>query len=481
MTSDFVEHQNLFIGGKWRRPHSTKRIRVVSANTERIIGSVPHANGTDVDTAVTAARAAFCDPSGWASHKPEDRAQVLRRFADALDRRASRIAPLVSDQSGMPIHLARESEAVWPGYLLRYYADLLDGEVGDQDEERAVSLLRRVPVGVVAAVVPWNSPIFMAVLKLAPALAAGCTVVLKPAPETVLDSVLLVEAALEAGLPDGALNVVWGERGTGAYLISHPEVDKVSFTGSTASGRWIGEVCGRLLRPVSMELSGKSAALVLEDADLDLVRLGDDLAAAFYGNSGQTCFLTARVLAPRRRYDEVVELVTTLARSIPVGNSLEPGMIVGPLVSARQRDRVEGYIAKGREEGARLVTGGGRPMGLQQGWFVEPTVFADVDNDSVIASEEILGPVVTITPHDGDEDAVRLANDSAYGLAATIWTGDIGRGLQVARKLETGSVGINGYYPDFTSPTTMIKASGVGLRFGPEALLSYWRYQAVYY
>jgi acyl-CoA reductase-like NAD-dependent aldehyde dehydrogenase len=337
-----------------------------------------------------------------------------------------------------------------------------------------------MPLGVVAAVVPWNFPNTMAALKYAPALAAGCTVVLKPSPETVLDAILVGEAALEAGLPPGVFNIVPGGRETGAYLVRHSGVDKVSFTGSTAAGRHIGEVCGRLLRPVTLELGGKSAAIVLDDADLDLSQVGMQLAPALFGNNGQTCFLTSRVLAPRSRYDAVVDTVANLARSLTVGNSLDPDTKVGPLVSSRQRDRVEGYIAMGREEGARLVVGGGRPEGQQTGWFVEPTVFADVDNSHAIAREEIFGPVVTVTPYGDDDDAVRLANDSEYGLAGTVWTTDRARGLTVARRIVTGSVGINHYQPDVHSPTTMIKSSGLGLKFGPEALASYQRYQSVY-
>ena len=271
-----------------------------------------------------------------------------------------------------------------------------------------------------------------------------------------------------------------GGREVGAYLVSHPQVDKVSFTGSTAAGRQIGEVCGRLLRPVTLELGGKSAALVLDDANLDLSSVGMHLAPALFGNNGQTCFVSSRVLAPRSRYDEVVDAVATLARSLRVGNSLDPATQVGPLVSARQRERVEGYIAKGRQEGARLVVGGGRPATQQTGWFVEPTVFADVDNAQTIAREEIFGPVVTVTSYTDEDDAVRLANDSEYGLAGTVWTTDPDRGLAVARRFVTGSVGINYYQPDLEAPTSMVKASGLGVKFGPEGLAAYQRFQSVY-
>jgi acyl-CoA reductase-like NAD-dependent aldehyde dehydrogenase len=482
--SDVIEHRTLLRAGEWTGPHSTGLIRVYSANTEQEIGSVPDADRDDVDAAVVAARGAFDDPHGWAHWEPAARAEALRRFATAIDDRAEAIARLVSDQNGMPIVLSTAGDSRRPGQLLRYYADLIsagpDSEEIRQSASGARTMVRRVPLGVVAVVVPWNFPNTMAAVKYAPALAAGCTVVLKPSPETVLDSGQLGEAALDAGLPNGVINIVPGGRETGASLVGHPAVDKVSFTGSTAAGRRIGEVCGRLLRPVTLELGGKSAAIVLDDADLDLGAVGPQLVPTLFGNNGQTCFLTSRVLAPRSRYDEVVETLATLAGSLTVGDSLDPATQVGPLVSRRQRDRVEGYIASGREQGARLVAGGGRPAGHSTGWFVEPTVFADVDNSHTIAREEIFGPVVTVTPYDHDDDAVRIANDSEYGLAGTVWTSDHARGVDVARRIVTGSVGINHYAPDVAAPTTMIKASGLGVKFGAEALSSYRRYQSLY-
>jgi acyl-CoA reductase-like NAD-dependent aldehyde dehydrogenase len=483
-TSDVIEHRMLLRAGEWAASHSKGLIHVFSANTQQEIGSVPDADRDDVDAAVVAARAAFDDPHGWAFWEPAARAEALRRFATAIDDRSEAIARLVSDQNGMPIFLSMEGDSRRPGQLLRYYAELIstgpDGEEVRQSASGARTMVRRVPLGVVAAVVPWNFPNTLAALKYAPALAAGCTVVLKPSPETVLDAVLLGDAALEAGLPAGVLNIVPGGREAGAYLVEHPDISKVSFTGSTSAGRHIGEVCGRLLRPVTLELGGKSAAIVLDDANLDPGAIGARLAPTLFGNNGQTCFLTSRVLAPRSRYDEVVDTLAALAASLTVGDSLDPATQVGPLVSRRQRDRVEGYIAAGKEEGARLVVGGGRPAGLNTGWFVEPTVFADVDNSHTIAREEIFGPVVTVTPYKDDDDAVRIANDSEYGLAGTVWTSDHARGVAVARRIATGSVGINHYAPDVQAPTTMIKASGLGVKFGAEALSTYRRYQSLY-
>jgi aldehyde dehydrogenase (NAD+) len=476
-----IEQHRLLLGGEWRKPHSSSRIQVFSANTERLIGSVPDSDAIDVDTAVHAARVAFDDPAGWSHWEPTARADAMRRLAEHIEETSAEIARRVSDQNGMPLFLSTAAEAHTPSEILRYFADLVCRQATGELRESSSggrTLVRRVPVGVVAAVAPWNFPNIMAALKYAPALAAGCTVVLKPSPETVLDAILVGEAALQAGMPPGVFNILPGGATTGSHLVAHTGVDKVSFTGSTATGRHIGEVCGRLLRPVTLELGGKSAAIILDDAELDLERI-TRLTHALFANNGQTCFLTSRVLAPRSRYDEVVGVIAALAESLTVGHSLDPATQVGPLVNRRQRDRVEGYIAKGVAEGARLVVGGGRPR-QRTGWFVEPTVFADVDNSHTIAREEIFGPVVTITPYGDDDDAVRIANDSEYGLAGTIWTESAQRGLVMARRLNTGTVGINDYVADFHSPTSMIKASGLGVKFGPESLLSYQRFQSVY-
>ena len=483
MGNDVADHRRLFINGGWESPSSSELITVDSANTGLPIGSVPDADSSDVASAVRAARAAFDDPSGWSHWPPTARAEVLRRLAAAIDKRSAKIAALVSDQNGMPIFLSTVSDSQLPGHTLRYYADLLAETATEEIRESSGggrTMVRVVPRGVLAAVVPWNFPNTLGSQKYAPALAAGCTVVLKPSPETVLDAVLVAEAAGEAGLPAGVVNIVPGGGETGAHLVAHPGVDMVSFTGSTRVGRQIGETCGRLLRPVNLELGGKSPAVVLDDADLDLGTLGQQLTSALFVNNGQTCFVSSRVLAPRSRYDEIVDTIADLARSLVVGPSLDDATEIGPLVSERQRARVEDYIATGKAQGARLVVGGGRPADQEAGWFVEPTVFADVDNSHVIAREEIFGPVVTITPYADDDDAVRIANDCDYGLAGTIWTTDAQRGADVARRIEAGTVGINHYMPDHNSPTSMIKASGVGVKYGRESLASFQRFQSIY-
>ncbi|MCT9114167.1 aldehyde dehydrogenase [Streptomyces mirabilis] len=440
---------HLFIGGRWVHTSGDRVINAVSASTGDHLGAVPDGSREDIDRAVGAAPAAFDAPAGWASWGTERRAAAMIRLADALDARKEATSDAVSAQNGMPITVARSFEGVVPSALLRYYA------------------------------MTWNFPQTIAFFKIAPALAAGCVLVLKPAPETVLDSVLLAEAIQEAGIPDGVINIVPGGRDTGAYLVSHPDIDKVSFTGSTRAGRQVAAACAELLRPVTLELGGKSAAVVLDDADL--AANSEQFFMASLLNNGQTCYASTRILASRSRYREVVEFCTAMARDAVVGDALDPDTQIGPLVSQRQRERVLGYIKTGLNEGARLTTGGGRPSGLDRGWFVEPTVFADVENSSTIAQEEIFGPVLTITSYDGEDEAVRLANESAYGLAGTVWTTDLDHGAQVARRFRTGTVGLNGYLPDLTSPYGGRKASGLGTELGPEGLHAYQQVQSIYH
>jgi aldehyde dehydrogenase (NAD+) len=476
-----IEYEQLYLGGSWVTPATPNRIPVRSADTEETVGAVPEGATADIDYAVAAARRAFDDPVGWAKWEPERRAGILERFAAALERRGDETARRVTVQNGMPLALAHRFEAAFPAILLRYFSGLVTDCA--QEETRpglfgGRSRVIREPVGVVAAVVPWNVPQAITFLKLAPALASGCTVVLKPAPETVLDALLMCEAAAEAGLPEGVLSVVPGGRELGAYLVTHPQVDKVSFTGSTGAGRAIAESCGRLLRPVTLELGGKSAAIVLDDADLQANI--ESFFAATLLNNGQICWLGTRILAPGSRYTEVVDTISGLAASLTVGDPLLPSTQVGPLVSSRQRDRVESYIAKGLSEGARLTAGGGRPKGLDRGWFVEPTVFADVDNADTIAQEEIFGPVLSVIPYASEREAVALANASDYGLGGSVWTADPERGEALARKVSSGTIGINGYVNDPAAPFGGIKNSGIGREMGPEGLHGYQVLKTIY-
>jgi aldehyde dehydrogenase (NAD+) len=478
-----VSYDSLFIGGEWVRPSSAARIDVTSSSTEEPIGSVPEAAEADVDAAVAAARRAFDDPDGWSQWEPSARAAAIGRLATELEARSAEMAQRVSAQNGMPISIATVLEGGFPVVVLRYIAGLLDG--ASFEEERpgflgGTNIVRREPIGVVGAIVPWNYPQTLAAFKYAPALAAGCTIVMKPSPETVLDAFLLAEAVAAAGIPAGVVSIVPGGRELGAYLVEHRDVDKVAFTGSTAAGRRVAEACGRLLRPVTLELGGKSAAIVLDDADLDLAKIGNDLFAATLINNGQTCYLGTRVLAPRSRYDEVVDTLAAFASSLTVGDALDPATQIGPMASQTHRDRVEGYVAKGNSDGARLVAGGGRPRDLDRGWFVEPTVFADVDNSSTIAQEEIFGPVLSVIAYGDVDDAIRIANDSDYGLGGSVWTSDTERGKDVARRVRTGTIGINKYLPDPGAPFGGVKASGIGRELGPDAIVEYQQFKSIY-
>lgn len=474
------QHTALYINGSWDEPTGGESIAVISPTTEQQIGVVPRAANADVDKAVAAAGRAL-RASDWSGIDAEGRAKILFRLADELEANAKERAELTSVQNGMPIVIATEAEGAAPVGILRYYAALATQLPLEERRPRlgapGETVVRREPVGVVAAIVPWNYPQVLTMFKVAPALAAGCTVVLKPAPETTLDALELAAAAERAGLPAGVLNVVTGGADIGEYLVSHPGVHKVAFTGSTTAGRAIGEICGRLLRPVTLELGGKSAAIVLDDADLEATAAG--LATASMLNNGQTCHLSTRILAPRSRYDQVVAAVAGMASSLPVGDPLDSATFIGPLVSSRQRDRVETYIQLGKDAGAKLITGGGRPD-RDAGWFVEPTVFADVDNSSRIAQEEIFGPVLSVIPYDDVNEAVSIANDSEYGLGGSIWTSDPEKGLDIARRVETGSVGINFYDLDLGAPFGGVKASGLGRELGPEGMAAYYQFKSIY-
>jgi acyl-CoA reductase-like NAD-dependent aldehyde dehydrogenase len=469
-----VQHKDsFFIGGAWVPAAGRAPIPVIDPSTEEQIASVPAGQPEDVDAAVAAARSAFGD---WAPLPADERGRLLGAAADALEARTDEVAQLISSEMGTPLAFSKAVQVGNPVRVLRSYAELAANY--PFEEQIANSLVVKEPIGVVGAITPWNYPLHQVVAKVAAALAAGCTVVLKPAPETVLDAFLMAEAAVEAGLPAGVLNVVPAGREVGAYLVEHPGVDKVSFTGSTAAGRSIAQTCGRLLRPVTLELGGKSAAVVLEDADLT------STIEQFFGatllNNGQICWLGTRVLAPRKRYDDVLGTITGLVESLSVGDPLDPDTQVGPLVSRRQRDRVESYIEKGKSEGGRLVVGGVRPGGLEKGWFVQPTVFADVDRKATIAQEEIFGPVLSVIAYDDEDDAVAIANDTDYGLGGSVWTSDPDRGAAFARRVRSGTIGINGYVNDPFAPFGGIKASGMGRELGPEGLTSFQVLKTIY-
>lgn len=474
-----IRKDTFFIGGEWVAPASDRRFTLVNASTGEEFGSAPEAAEADVDAAVAAARKAF-EASGWSDASPAARAQVMQRFAAAIAARSDAIARTVSAQNGMPISLSSLLESQFAAGVVQYYAQVAEG-LGAPDVRPSQmgreTLVERSPLGVVAAIVPWNFPVTLALSKIAPAMAAGCTLVIKPSPGTVLDSYLLAEAALEAGVPAGVINWVAADRDVGAYLVSHPGVDKVAFTGSTGAGRAIARTCGELLRPVTLELGGKSAAILLEDVDIASFLQGVPMASML--NNGQACYNATRVLAPRSRYGEVVGALAEFVNGLVVGDALDPATHVGPMASAAHRDRVESYIAIGKQE-ARLVAGGGRPSTTNQGWFVEPTIFADLDNSARIAQEEIFGPVLSVIPYDGEAEALRIANDSPFGLGGSVWSADSAHATDVARQVASGTVGVNGYMPSLGAPFGGIKASGMGREFGPEAVGSYQNTKSIY-
>jgi acyl-CoA reductase-like NAD-dependent aldehyde dehydrogenase len=475
-----VDRDGLFIGGGWVKPSTSNRFTVLNAATEEVLGSVPEATETDVDWAVAAARDCF-ENSDWASWSPEDRAAAMHRFADELEKRQPELSKTVSQENGMPIGLSEMLEGAFAIGMLRFYAELAGSTPAEESRPSQMgveTLVRRSPMGVVAAIVPWNYPVVLAMSKIGPALAAGCTVVVKPSPpSTLLDCYILAEAAQAADLPPGVINWVPGGREIGAYLVRHPGVNKVGFTGSTAAGRSIATVCAGLLRPVTLELGGKSAAIVLDDVDMD--KIWPNLQFVTFLNNGQTCVMCSRVLAPASRYDEIVDAVASRVSAFKIGDPLDRSVEIGPLAFEGHRERVEGYIEKGKAE-AKLVAGGGRPKGLDRGWFVEPTVFAYMTNSATIAQEEIFGPVIAIIPYEDDQDAVRIANDSPYGLGGSVFSADVERAKDVARRVHTGTIGVNGYPVAIGSPFGGVKDSGIGREFGPEALSSYLNLKSMY-
>ncbi|MFI9845332.1 aldehyde dehydrogenase [Nonomuraea sp. NPDC051941] len=470
-------HDTLFIGGEWVAPAGTATIDIVSPHTEEVVGQVPDGTTADMDRAVAAAREAF-DHGPWPRMTFAERAEVIGRLAAIYNERQGEMAQLITEEMGSPITFSNLAQAPQPLGMLQYYAEL--GKTFEQEEQRpglfGPITVRREPVGVVAAVVPWNVPQFVTMTKVAPALLAGCTIVLKPAPETPLDAYLLAEWAIEAGIPAGVLNIVAAGREVGEHLISHPGVDKVAFTGSTAAGRRIAAICGEQLKRVSLELGGKSAAIVLDDADL-AASMGF-LSIASLMNNGQACVAQTRILASRNRYDEVVDAVANMVNSQPVGDPADPATGIGPLVAKRQQDRVEGYIRIGMDEGAKVVVGGlDRPY--DRGWYVSPTVFSGVTNEMRIAREEIFGPVLAVIPYEDEADAVRIANDSDYGLAGSVWTADAEHGMDVARQVRTGTYGVNCFMLETNAPFGGYKASGIGRELGPEGLSGYLEYKTI--
>ena len=476
------DYDRLFIGGDWVAPEGTDTIGIVSPVTEEVIARVPDGTEADIDKAVAAARTAF-DHGPWPRMTPAQRAEILRAVAAQVMAEMGDMAEIITREMGSPISFSGMGQVLAPTMIFNYYADLATSYAFDEVRAGMLNpqvLVTKEPVGVVGAIAPWNVPLFIAAAKLAPSLAAGCTVVFKPAPETPLDAFRLAEIFVEAGLPKGVLSVVPAGREASEHLVTHAGVDKISFTGSGVGGKRIGGLCGERLKRCTLELGGKSAAIILDDADL-ATTIPTLLPNAIM-NNGQACIAQTRILAPRARYAEVVDAVVSGVSALQVGDPMDPATEVGPVVAERQRSRIEGYLDSGREEGATVALGGGRPSGsaFSKGWYVQPTVFSDVDNKMRIAQEEIFGPVLVVIPYDGDDNAVEIANDSSYGLCGSVWTADNDRGLGVARQVRTGTYMLNAPVPiDFSTPFGGFKESGVGREFGPEGLQSFLEMKSI--
>ena len=466
--------QNFYIDGAWRAPATADAIEVLSASTESVMGTVPHGTAADVDAAVAAARAAF--DGEWGATPPAGRAAWLDKLAEALNSRAGEIAGVIAGEVGSPITMARNVQAGLPVAVTSSYAKL--AREASFERELGNSLLLREAYGVVAAITPWNYPLHQIMAKVAPALAAGCAVVLKPSEIAPLNAFLLAEACLEIALPPGVVNIVSGTGPVvGEALAGHPGVDMVSFTGSLCAGRRVSALAAETVKKVTLELGGKSACLILDDAPMEKAVAAGVKNALL--NSGQTCSAWTRMIVPRARQSEALDIAVAAMAALKLGDPFDPATRLGPLISAAQRERVEGYIARGKAEGARLITGGGRPEGFARGYYVAPTLFADVAPDAAIAQEEIFGPVLSVLPYDSEEEAVNIANGTIYGLAGGVWSADAERALAVARRLRAGQVDVNGGRFNMLAPFGGYKQSGVGRELGEAGMEEYQQVKSI--
>ena len=477
-----ITYDRLFIGGSWVKPSDPELLDIASPHDRSVVGRAVQARPADVDRAVAAARASF-EAGAWRLTPPTERIALLRRFNALREQNAEKIARLISLENGSAAWFTRAGQ---PGLTRQANAYLKAAEefpweetLGPSDPASPVrSVVRREAVGVVAAVIPWNSPFSSATAKILPALLVGNSVVLKVSPENSLSMGFLAELLEGLGLPEGVVSVLPADRETSEYLISHREVDKIAFTGSTRAGRRIAAIAGEQLKRVSLELGGKSAAIILPDADIEKAVAG--LKSGSLLNNGESCIAQTRILAPRGRYEEVVTALADMVRSLKVGDPNDPDTFIGPMIRPDQQERVRDYIRLGIEEGARLVVGGPQvPEGLEQGNYVTPTVFADVDNSMRIAREEIFGPVLVVIAYDDEDDAVRIANDSEYGLSGGVWSADEEHALAIARRIRTGTVTVNGASVAFDGPFGGFKASGIGREYGAVGLGTYTEYKTV--
>ena len=460
-----IDRTELFIGGQWVTPAGTGRIEVLDPTTEAVIGSVPEGTSGDVDRAVAAAQEAF---GAWSALQPEDRAEVCAAIGNALYARQQEIASLISREMGMPVAQSVMIQASLPVMSFLTQPQLVSELAWE--EQIGNSLVVREPVGVVGAITPWNYPLHQIAAKVAPALTAGCTIVVKPSEVTPLNAFVLADVIDEVGLPPGVFNLVCGYGNVvGEAMSAHPGIDMISFTGSTASGRRVSANAAETVKRVALELGGKSPNVILDDSDLQTAVI-DGVQKCFL-NSGQTCSALTRMLVPRAQLPIVEEIARQTAEAYTVGGPFEESAVLGPIVSETQRERVRSYIAKGVEEGAKLVIGGAEPPeGRDTGYFVRPTVFSEVTDAMTIAREEIFGPVLAIMPYDDEDDAVRIANATSYGLAGGVWSGDPERAQRIARRLRTGQVEINGGVFNPLAPFGGYKQSGHGRELGRHGL-----------
>lgn len=477
-----VSHPDkLFIGGAWVEPAGKGRLRLINPATEQEFHSVAEAGPADVDAAVAAARKAF-DQGPWPRLSPHERAAKMRELGAALDRRAASLEAAWTCQMGAPVWMSRGS-SMGASALLSYYAALAESTAFEDVRPShgfttKYAVVVKEAVGVVAAITPWNGPLMGMMMKVAPALAAGCTVVMKPSPETPLEAFMVAEAAEEVGLPAGVLNLLPADRELSDLLVRHPGIDKVAFTGSTTVGLQVASICASRMARYTMELGGKSAAIILDD--FDPAQTGPHLAPLVTQLCGQACINYSRILIPRARYNEHVDSLAAAMDALVVGDPTQDSSQMGPLAMKRQLDRVQGYIAKGLAEGAQLAAGGVRPAGLDRGYYIAPTVFRDATNAMVIAQEEIFGPVTAAIPYDSVEEAIAIANDSEFGLSGGVYTNDTDRAYAVARRIRTGHFTQNGREFDLTNPFGGFKKSGVGREGGPEGMDPYCEIKTVF-